>query len=213
MTLIVGIVDKDTGTVHMGADRIVVLGMGKSTMSTPKIFKKGEFIIGSAGYLRGINLLEHVFEIPNISDDEKDITKYMVKEFVPALIKCFKDNQFYTKESEMIINEQQILFGVRGRLYSMFGSFEISEHNSNYATSGYGMYHANGMIEYALKTENRKDYIPLIKDVIKNVCNIVNYVSIGDLDVDVLSLKKIKSKKTVFTFEDGTNEEIDEMSK
>lgn len=208
MTLIIGIVDKETGTVHMGADRIVVLGMGKDTMSTPKIFRKDEFIIGSAGWSRGINLLEHVFEIPKISDDEKDVTKYMVKDFVPALIKCFKDNQFYTKESEMILNEQSILIGVRGHLYSIFGAFEIMESVSNYATAGYGMYHANGMLEYALKTQNRKEHIQLIKDVIKNVCNIVNFVSIGDLDVDVISLKRVKSKKTILTYDDGTSEEV-----
>ncbi len=208
MTLIVGIVDKDTGTVHFGADRITVLGMGKDTMSTPKIFKKGEFIIGSAGYSRGINLLEHVFEIPNINKDEKDITKYMVKEFIPALIKCFKDNQFYSKESELILNEQSILVGIRGHLYSVFGAFEVMESSSNYATAGYGMYHANGMLEYALKTQNRNDHIHLIKDVIKNVCNIVNFVSIGDLEVDVLSLKKIKNIKTIYIFEDGTSEEV-----
>lgn len=207
MTLIVGIVDKETGTVYMGADRIVVNGMSKNLLSSPKIIKNGEFLIGSAGYVRGMNLLEYMFEIPEIKDE--NITKYMVKEFIPELIKCCKENNFYTKESETIENLQDMLVGVRGRLYQITGGFEVNEISSNYMTVGYGTYHANGMLEYAINNHKRNDYNNLIKEIIKNTCKIVNYVEIGELDVDILELKKIKEvkKTTIYILQDGTKVE------
>lgn len=204
MTLIVGIVDKETGTVYMGGDRIVCYGMDKKISATPKIFRKGEFLIGSAGYVRGMNLLEFMFETPSIKDD--NIVKYMVKEFVPELIKCFKENQFSSKENEIITNEQEILIGVRGKLFIVGGGFEVSEVMNNYAAVGYGSYHANGALEYAIKTQKTINYADVVKDVIRNTCKIVNYVDLGGLDVDLLELKKIKEVKQsiIYIFEDGT---------
>lgn len=206
MTLIVGIVDKPSGTIFMGSDRIVCDGMGKGLLSQPKIFKNGEFLIGSAGYVRGLNLLEYVFEIPDIQGE--NITKYMVKDFIPALIKCCQENNFYEKKNDRVENLQEILVGVRGHLYSITGGFEVSEVMNQYSTVGYGAYHANGVLEYAINVHKRKDYQKLIREVVTSTSKIVNFVDVGDLEVDVLELKKVKELKTqtVCIYEDGTSE-------
>lgn len=99
-----------------------------------KVFRVGEFLVGSSGTVRCQQIIQYLFEPSPI---DGDLTAYMVREFVPALRHAIKEHGGEVKTSsgseEM---DARYLVGVRGRMYEIDSGYGVFESRSFYAAVG-----------------------------------------------------------------------------
>lgn len=133
MTCIAGAI-KD-GEVCIGGDAVSVHRDSAARIGADsKVFRVGEFLIGSSGTVRCQQIIRYLFEPLPI---DGDLTAYMVREFVPALRNLIKENGGEVKTSsgteEM---DARYLIGVRGRLFEIDSGYGVFESKSFYAAVG-----------------------------------------------------------------------------
>lgn len=133
MTCIAGAV-KD-GEVCIGGDAVSLQRRQNVRISVEgKVFRVGEFLIGSAGTVRCHQIIQHLFEPAPI---EGEITTYMVREFVPALRHAIKEHGGQVQgESSREEMDASYLVGVRGRLYSIDSGYGVFESRTFYDAVG-----------------------------------------------------------------------------
>ena len=152
MTCIVGLAHKNS--VYIAADS---LGSGngvKQEYKTPKlvvleIFEKNDLSltkinmgIGYTTSYRMGDILRYAFTPPPIEVAE-DENEYLVKDFIPALIKCF-DEQSFAKTKDGTKSGGNFLVGLRGRLFEVQDDFSVLEPTLNFASVGSGQEFALG---------------------------------------------------------------------
>lgn len=76
--------------VLIGGDSRVMLNGTAIDCAAPKVFRKGEFLIGSCGSVRHRELLQHKLEIPPLLPDA-DLDRFMAVEFSDAVRSLFKE--------------------------------------------------------------------------------------------------------------------------
>lgn len=120
MTCIAGIA-KD-GNVWIGGDGATLEGDSCIRMDTrSKVFRVGEFLIGSTGTHRLCQSVEYLFEPPAITED---IHAYMVKGFVGELRKVVKAELVESEVAgELMVG--RLLVGARGRLFEVDGGYGV----------------------------------------------------------------------------------------
>jgi ATP-dependent protease HslVU (ClpYQ) peptidase subunit len=156
MTCIISIIDKSNGSIWMGSDSSCNLDDSTNTINTPKVFIKDNFIFGIAGYIRLGNIIQYIFDIPE--NTEYDIMRYMVRTFIPALIKCLQSNGFLDdSEGNIGIPGSCILVGYQGRVFQIDSNFQIFESTNEYHAIGSGAQIALGSL-YALMTPYSQNY-------------------------------------------------------
>jgi ATP-dependent protease HslVU (ClpYQ) peptidase subunit len=86
-----------------------------------KVTKKGDYLIGVAGDVRGLNVVAHVFVPPPLPAKRADMDKFMTAVFIPALMKSFAENGVgdTTRGSGC-----DLLVVVRGEIYEIGEAFE-----------------------------------------------------------------------------------------
>ena len=85
-------------------------------MPDSKIFKNKSLVFAGAGSIRGINIIQHEFVAPAVT--ERDLDKYMTKTLVPAMRKVFQENGYeFQKDGSPVENENIWLVIVKGCLY------------------------------------------------------------------------------------------------
>lgn len=133
MTCIAGAV-KD-GEVCIGGDAVSVHGHSAARVSAEsKVFRVGEFLVGSSGTVRCQQIIRYLFEPAPI---DGDLTAYMVREFVPALRHAIKENGGEVKgESDRDEMDARYLVGVRGKLYEIDSGYGVFESRAFYAAVG-----------------------------------------------------------------------------
>jgi hypothetical protein len=95
MTCIIGVLSPKEKCVYIGADSCGSNGYTKSTVGHPKVFRKGDFIIGGTTSFRMLDLLEYSLSLPELRpSDEKDMEKFMRVSFVDAVRACLKNGGF-----------------------------------------------------------------------------------------------------------------------
>lgn len=131
MTCILAYVDNES-VVHMVGDSAGtdVRQHSRVDLSSKKIFKHGDMLMGYTTSFRMGQLLENCLEIPERSEGLTDY-QYLVKQFVPALRKL------YTGEGYMLATEKDggtFIIGWHGQLYEIADDFAVL-HSSNCFTS------------------------------------------------------------------------------
>lgn len=122
MTCIVGLVHK--GKAYLGADSQCLNGWHKVKNPNPKIFRKGELIIGSSGSQRVSDIVEHNLDLER--DNGKEPIKYIAGGFVPALRACLSEHgALIKKDTEEM--DGVLLIGYKGKLFIIGEDFTISE--------------------------------------------------------------------------------------
>jgi hypothetical protein len=154
MTCIVGLARKDS--VYLGSDS---LGSGngvKQVYSTPKLVKLDVFekrdlslskIVLGIGYTTSYrmgDILRYNFTPPPIEVDE-DENEYLVKDFIPDLIKCFEEHAF-AKIKEGNKSGGNFLVGLRKRLFHVQEDFSVLEPICGYTSVGSGQEFAMGAL-------------------------------------------------------------------
>ncbi len=144
MTAIVGIA-KD-GKVWMGADSCSGNPgtYEKNAIKHPKVFQKGEFIIGYTSSFRMGQLIEIDLGIPELPENI-DLREYMIRIFIPALRNCLKSGGFaYVENNEESGGE--FLIGIRGCLFLVQSDFSVLDYQCDYAACGCGAEYCLGSI-------------------------------------------------------------------
>ncbi len=149
MTCIAGVVKN--GVVYLGADSCGSDdSYNKTQRKDVKIFKRGEFVIGYTSSYRMGQIIQYDLKIPRIMKNEKDLQKWMVIKFIPALRKCLKKGGFAkTKEGED--TGGTFLIGFRGRLFCIEDDFQVGESADECNAVGCGDSYAKGSF-YSTRT-------------------------------------------------------------
>jgi ATP-dependent protease HslVU (ClpYQ) peptidase subunit len=125
MTCIAGIAEK--GSVWIGGDSLSTCGLSAVVRASPKVFSVGDdLIFGCCGSPRMCQLLEHSFRPPD-HDPRTPVIKHMVTAFVDAVRSCFKDGGHARREYEEEFFCDSFLCGYKGRLFTFYADYQISE--------------------------------------------------------------------------------------
>jgi ATP-dependent protease HslVU (ClpYQ) peptidase subunit len=108
------------------------------TVGTPKVWRRGAFVMGGADSFRYIQVARYVFEPPTLprvrSDDAHD--KYLATEFCPALREAFRSD-LELKDGDKYPNIE-LLIGFRGRVYAIYEDFAFNRPNDGFDAIGSG---------------------------------------------------------------------------
>lgn len=133
MTCIVGL--ERRGTVWIGGDSAgTASNMHQRVRKDPKVFIKGEFIIGFCGSFRMGDLLKHTLVLPEPQADGDD-TAYMVNEFVNAVRTCLQEENKKGGEEKL---DPYFLVGYRGKLYNVQGDYQVGQPAAGFDAVGSG---------------------------------------------------------------------------
>lgn len=126
--------------------------------NSQKVVKNGDYLLGSAGSLRGLNLLANVFKPPtppakNVKEETLD--KFFCSVFVPELRNCFENNSFGKEGTQ----DSDILVILRGRVYQLGSDYEWSPDQDGIYAIGSGSGYALGSL-YTTSTAIGKKLSP-----------------------------------------------------
>jgi len=143
-------------TVYMGADSAGVAGSALTIRADQKVFINGEFLIGFTSSFRMGQLLRYAFDPPKYREDEKDLYKYMVTDFVNAVRKCLKDGG-YAQVDKGEESGGWFLVGIRGRLFKIESDYQVGESVQPYEAVGCGEAYALGVfsVTHTVDPEDR----------------------------------------------------------
>lgn len=132
MTAIVGLVHR--GVVHIGGDSAGVDGMALVVRADAKVFRKKGYVFGFTSSFRMGQLLRYSLKLP---EPKRDLDAFMATTFVDALRDCLKAGGFAGKDNE---REEggTFLVGVRGRLFTVYGDYQVGQSADGFAAVGSG---------------------------------------------------------------------------
>lgn len=130
MTAIAALVDK--GKIYVGGDSAGIAGLNISIRTDEKVFINKEFIMAFTSSFRMGQLLHYKFVPPKQKRNTDDM-KYMVVDFIDAVKKLFKDNDFGEKDEG-----GQFIVGYHGKLYEIQTDFQVACNEVNFAAVGCG---------------------------------------------------------------------------
>lgn len=151
MTCIVGVVDKDKNRVVMGADSSASSDNFIMTRKDPKIFTKGEFLIGGTTSFRMLQLLRFSLVIPDRGN--KELYEYMCTDFINAVRDCFQQGGFMQNTETNDELGGTFLVAFKHRLFEIQDDFQVAENLDGMSAVGCGGGYALGAL-YAMKDFN-----------------------------------------------------------
>ena len=134
MTCIVGMTEK--GKVYLGGDSAGVGGYSLTVRADRKVFRNGDFVMGFTTSFRMGQLLAHALKPPKRFPDS-DVYAFMVTDFINAVRDCLKSGGYAEKHNDA---EQggTFLVGYEGRLFTVYGDYQVAEHVDGFAAVGCG---------------------------------------------------------------------------
>lgn len=139
MTCIVGL--KAQGKVWMGGDSAGVTGDTVSIRKDPKVFRRGDLLIGYTASFRMGQILRYnplAALIP-----EADAMEWMVRCFIPGVRLLFETHGYVKREGEYHVGGD-FLVGVSGRLFAVQSDFQVAESADDFDSVGCGAQIAKG---------------------------------------------------------------------
>lgn len=132
MTCIAGAIKN--GEVWIGGDAVSI-GRGDNVRlgAHPKVFSHGEFLIGSSGTVHVHQVIQYLFEPPEINDD---LMAYMVKGFATDLRVAMKEEGGEITVNGNVEMDARLLVGVRGRLFVIDSGYGVFEPRHPFAAVG-----------------------------------------------------------------------------
>ncbi len=134
MTCIVGI--EHNGDVFIGGDSASVNdNLDLQIRADEKVFTKGGMVFGFCGSFRVGQILRYSFNAPGQAIGEEDYA-YLCGKWIDSLIECLKGKGcIYDKERE-ISHEAHFLIGLNGKLYAVYGNFQVARRIQPYNACG-----------------------------------------------------------------------------
>lgn len=122
-----------------------------------KIAQNGKYLVSAAGLVRGMNLIQHSFN-PPAAPKVKNLDRFMVNNFVPALRKTFALSGYDIKSDGMAASfDNDFIVAVNGTLYFIDEGYGLERTKDKVYCTGSGMKLALGAA-YALGIEECDDY-------------------------------------------------------
>lgn len=133
-----------------------------------KVVKNGQYLLGAAGDLRAVNLINYVFKPPTINPTSygPKLDKFITTHFVTDLKRCFEENS-YSKDGEQ---DSQILVIVNATIYEVGEDYSWAHDESGIYAIGSGSSYALGAMHSAL--ENKKRTITTAKTAVRQALTI-----------------------------------------
>lgn len=151
MTCIIGIkefdVDGNVKRLLLAGDSFGGDGSTGSKFLRPKVFIKGDFVIGVCGSYRVMQLLEFALKVPERSTSQgKD--SYLYCDFVEAVRSCLINGGCTKVRDNGILSfpAADFIFGYEKHLYIMQDDFSILEPETSYYSIGTGSKHASASL-------------------------------------------------------------------
>lgn len=145
MTCIVGVVDKENNRVVIGGDSAGAAGCDITIRTDVKVFKNGNFIIGSTSSFRMIQLLQFSFK-PVYNGDDEHIYQYMCTTFIEEVRDCFRTGGYLQKDTKGDELGGQFLVAYKDRLFTIDNDFNVGESLNGIASIGCGAPYALGVL-------------------------------------------------------------------
>ena len=131
-------------------------GVASDCATMGKIAKNGKYLVSAAGYVRGINLIQHAFHPPVAPRTNLD--KFMVNVFIPELRKTFIKSGYDIKsDGDPASHDSEIIVAVNGVLYFIDEVYGIERNSTRLYVAGSGQDFALGAA-YALGIDDCDDY-------------------------------------------------------
>lgn len=134
MTAVAGLVHR--GRVHLGADSAGVSGWHLIVRADEKVFANGPYVMGFTDSFRMGQLLRYRLDAPKPATGT-DLHRFMATEFVDAVRECLKTGGYATRTNEQEAGGT-FLVGVRGRLFTVYGDYQVAENAADAAAIGCG---------------------------------------------------------------------------
>lgn len=112
------------GFAVIAADRRATDSDGFSIeMLTPKIFKNGIALIGGAGSVRGLNILEFGWSAPAYAQS-KSVEHYLTQKLIPSLRKTFIEAGYDMKsDKEVAEQDNDLVICIKGQVFIIAGDY------------------------------------------------------------------------------------------
>jgi ATP-dependent protease HslVU (ClpYQ) peptidase subunit len=132
MTAVVGLVE--SGSVYIGGDSAGVAGLSLTVRADVKVFRKKGYLFGFTTSFRMGQLIHYSLRLPK---PKGDLDAFMATTFIDAVRDCLKTGGWAAKENE---REEggTFLVGVRGRLYAVYGDYQVAKAADGFAAVGCG---------------------------------------------------------------------------
>lgn len=122
-----------------------------------KIAQNGKYLVSAAGLVRGMNLIQHAF-VPPAPSRSKNLDKFMINSFIPALRKTFHLSGYDVKSDGMPASfENDFIIAINGTLYFIDEGYGLERTKDKLYCTGTGMKLALGAAT-ALGIEEVDDY-------------------------------------------------------
>lgn len=147
MTTIVAV--EKNGDVRFASDTRVS-GVPLSDGWVEKVVRNGEFVFGTAGHLRAVQVLQYAklpappHSHPNRHPDDTD--RFVTKELVPAIKSAFDE-----ASSDDALEESVVIASVSGRAYQIYGDGAWVRNARGFYSVGSGSEYALGALEAGAK--------------------------------------------------------------
>lgn len=148
MTCIVGLAEG--GRVYIGGDSAGVAGLDITTRADAKVFRNGPYVMGFTSSFRMGQLLRYGFKPPQPHADD-DLDRFMVTQFIEGTRRCLKDGG-YAQVHDNTERGGTFLVGIRGRLFTVFGDYQVAEPDDGYTSVGCGEDYALGALYTAKRS-------------------------------------------------------------
>jgi len=150
MTLVVGIHGKDD-VIWMGADSSISVDGDEYCISNSnllKVFAKDGFIVGSAGCVRFIKILQNSMKFPKTTDKRGNFrsSDQIMWEFINNLIEATGDGLFISEDNNRAYILGHTIVAWPGNMYIIDGSFAHIEHPYDFAAIGIAVSQAYGAL-------------------------------------------------------------------
>jgi ATP-dependent protease HslVU (ClpYQ) peptidase subunit len=141
MTCIIAL--KQGNKIYMGGDRRSTCNGVTESLASPKIFKNNNFLIGVAGDLRMLQVMQYDFVPPD--PDGTDPMRYMVSDFVHDLRITLKESGYTKVENNVEVSAGQMLVAYNKKIFKIVSNYSVSE-EVDYVAIGSGTEAALGSL-------------------------------------------------------------------
>ncbi|MET0386453.1 MAG: hypothetical protein ABW321_10865 [Polyangiales bacterium] len=146
MTCIVAVKVEQNGAARivMGGDSAGVSGLDINIRKDPKVFRKGDFVIGFTTSFRMGQIIRFKFTPPAVPA-EMDLYEYMVTHFVDEIRAALKQGGF-AEVSNGVERGGSFMVALRDRLFTIQSDFQVAETHDDFAAIGCGADYALGAL-------------------------------------------------------------------
>jgi len=145
-------------------------GYGISSDCSPmgKIAMNHDYLVAGAGFVRGMNLIQHSFIPP--APPRTNLDKFMVNKFIPRLRKVFVDSGYDIKsDGDPASQDNEFIVAINGVLYFIDEVYGVERTKNKLYSAGTGSQLALGAASAlgAEKAETYEDAIDILHRAVK----------------------------------------------